>query len=216
MAAVMNVPNVTQLTMESIERAVEGGLEGNLTLVQVVSEMVQELENKREMTEAEYEQFLADVWVGVVLTLMVLSCVCCMCSCLLYHKFQQWKRHVMERRAAAARDPEGRGVDNESLPSYTLVSGLPSYDEALEQLKVIHAMGLNLNGNCSETKCMEAGPQSTASEMDHSPACGRNMSRLSVAEFLQIYKMQSQVHDQQLAIAIPQVAIAIPQESAKV
>lgn len=43
--------------------------------------------------EAEqYEQLLADVWVGVVLTLMVLSCVCCMCSCLLYHKFQQWKR----------------------------------------------------------------------------------------------------------------------------
>lgn len=42
--------------------------------------------------DKEYEQFLADVWVGIVLTLMVLSCVCCMCSCLLYHKFQQWKR----------------------------------------------------------------------------------------------------------------------------
>jgi uncharacterized Fe-S cluster-containing radical SAM superfamily protein len=42
--------------------------------------------------EVEYEKFLADVWVGVVLTLMVLSCVCCVCSCLLYHKFQQWKR----------------------------------------------------------------------------------------------------------------------------
>lgn len=42
--------------------------------------------------EEEYERFLADVWVGIVLTLMVLSCVCCICSCLLYHKFQQWKR----------------------------------------------------------------------------------------------------------------------------
>lgn len=42
-----------------------------------------------------YEQFLADVWIGIVLTLMVLSCVCCMCSCLLYHKFQQWKRNGM-------------------------------------------------------------------------------------------------------------------------
>lgn len=40
---------------------------------------------------ADYEQFLADVWVGIVLTLMVLSCVCFMCSCLIYHKFQQWK-----------------------------------------------------------------------------------------------------------------------------
>lgn len=44
------------------------------------------------VADPDYEQFLADVWVGIVLTLMVLSCVCCMCSCLLYHKFQQWKR----------------------------------------------------------------------------------------------------------------------------
>jgi hypothetical protein len=42
--------------------------------------------------DEEYEKFLADIWVGVVLTLMVLSCVCCICSCLLFHKFQQWKR----------------------------------------------------------------------------------------------------------------------------
>jgi hypothetical protein len=43
--------------------------------------------------QEQYERFLADVWVGVVLTLMVLSCVCCVCSCLLYHRFQQWKRN---------------------------------------------------------------------------------------------------------------------------
>lgn len=42
-------------------------------------------------SDQEYEQFLADVWVGIVLTLMVLSCVCFMCSCLIYHKIQQWK-----------------------------------------------------------------------------------------------------------------------------
>lgn len=42
--------------------------------------------------QEQYERFLADIWVGVVLTLMVLSCVCCVCSCLLYHRFQQWKR----------------------------------------------------------------------------------------------------------------------------
>lgn len=44
-----------------------------------------------DLADPEYEQFLADVWVGIVLTLMVLSCVCFMCSCLIYHKFQQWK-----------------------------------------------------------------------------------------------------------------------------
>lgn len=42
--------------------------------------------------QEQYDRFLADVWVGIVLTLMVLSCVCCVCSCLLYHRFQQWKR----------------------------------------------------------------------------------------------------------------------------
>lgn len=40
----------------------------------------------------QYDQFITDVWVGIVLTLVVVSCVICMCSCLLYHKFQQWKR----------------------------------------------------------------------------------------------------------------------------
>lgn len=43
------------------------------------------------LSDPIYEQFLADVWVGIVLTLMVLSCVCFMCSCLIYHKFQEWK-----------------------------------------------------------------------------------------------------------------------------
>ncbi|KAK9721503.1 Commissureless [Popillia japonica] len=67
-------------------------------------------------------------WVGIVLTLMVLCCVCCMCSCLLYHKFQQWKRSVEERRRE---DLEAANAENESLPSYTIVSGLPSFPAEL-------------------------------------------------------------------------------------
>lgn len=82
--------NVTQTVMETVDGRALGE---NLTLARIVSEVVHELETQRDTSEAEYEQFLTDVWVGVVLTLMVLSCVCCMCSCLLYHKFQQWKRH---------------------------------------------------------------------------------------------------------------------------
>ncbi|XP_067002446.1 protein commissureless 2 homolog [Anabrus simplex] len=74
----------------------------------------------------EYEYFMADLWVGVVLTLLVLSCVCCVGSCLLYHKLQQWKQRVVASGAA---------VDMESLPSYTIVSGLPTYEEALQQLR---------------------------------------------------------------------------------
>jgi uncharacterized Fe-S cluster-containing radical SAM superfamily protein len=53
---------------------------------------VDDVEMWKNKEQEQYERFLADVWVGVVLTLMVLSCVCCVCSCLLYHRFQQWKR----------------------------------------------------------------------------------------------------------------------------
>ncbi|CAH0558302.1 unnamed protein product [Brassicogethes aeneus] len=86
------------------------------------------------VTDPEYEQFLADVWVGIVLTLMVLSCVCFMCSCLIYHKFQQWKARVMEARNTA--NLEAAVIESE-LPSYTIASGLPSYEEAVEQLKKV-------------------------------------------------------------------------------
>uniref|UniRef100_A0AAR5PRH3 Uncharacterized protein n=1 Tax=Dendroctonus ponderosae TaxID=77166 RepID=A0AAR5PRH3_DENPD len=86
----------------------------------------------RPLSDPVYEQFLADVWVGIVLTLMVLSCVCFMCSCLIYHKFQEWKNGVIEARNAANLEA---GVPESDLPSYTIASGLPTYDEALEQLK---------------------------------------------------------------------------------
>lgn len=41
----------------------------------------------------DYDRFVADVWVCVALTLMILSCIGLLCSCMLYHKLQQWKQH---------------------------------------------------------------------------------------------------------------------------
>ena len=77
-------------TMESM---VNPSITPNLTVfVTEVDEVEMVPDGAARGRDEEYEQFLADVWVGVVLTLMVLSCVCCVCSCLLYHKFQQWKR----------------------------------------------------------------------------------------------------------------------------
>ncbi|XP_066262688.1 protein commissureless 2 homolog [Euwallacea similis] len=84
------------------------------------------------LSDPVYEQFLADVWVGIVLTLMVLSCVCFMCSCLIYHKIQEWKH----REISPHGNPEA-GMPEAELPSYTIASGLPTYEEALEQLKRI-------------------------------------------------------------------------------
>jgi hypothetical protein len=51
-----------------------------------------ELDDEGIHLPTDYDRFMADVWVGVVLTLMVFSCLCCMCSCMLYHRFQEWKR----------------------------------------------------------------------------------------------------------------------------
>lgn len=41
--------------------------------------------------EWEYNRFMGDVWVGVVLTLMIVTSIFCMCACFLYHKFRLWK-----------------------------------------------------------------------------------------------------------------------------
>lgn len=41
--------------------------------------------------DADYQRFIGDVWVGIVLTLMIVTSIFCMCSCFLYHKFRQWK-----------------------------------------------------------------------------------------------------------------------------
>ncbi|XP_046736880.1 protein FAM170B-like [Diprion similis] len=202
--------NVTHLAMETVDRrsSAQDVYDENLTLVQVVSEVVQELETQREMSETEYEQFLADVWIGVVLTLMVLSCVCCMCSCLLYHKFQQWKRHVLEQRAAASRDPDCRGGDTESLPSYTLVSGLPSYEEALQQLKQVQALRRGVDHvvvDCEkQVEAQIPSPIGSASLNYANCAQPNQMSRLSVAELLQFYKIQQQQQQQQQPQPQPQ------------
>ncbi|XP_017786464.1 PREDICTED: uncharacterized protein LOC108569428 [Nicrophorus vespilloides] len=127
-------------------------------------------------TDPEYEQFLADVWVGIVLTLMVLSCVCCMCSCLLYHKFQQWKRSVIEARQAAEMEG-GFHPDLDTLPSYTIASGLPSYEEALEQLKKVKEM----------TK-----PRKSNNENNGATSAPRlSVHRLSVTELFQLYRSRS-------------------------
>ncbi|XP_050306926.1 protein commissureless 2 homolog [Anthonomus grandis grandis] len=86
------------------------------------------------LSDPVYEQFLADVWVGIVLTLMVLSCACFMCSCLVYHKLQEWKLRNIEARNASNVES---GQPEADLPSYTIASGLPTYEEALEQLKTV-------------------------------------------------------------------------------
>ncbi|XP_059477768.1 uncharacterized protein LOC132198046 [Neocloeon triangulifer] len=131
---------------------------------------------------SEYDRFMADVWVGVVLTLMVFSCLCCMCSCMLYHRFQEWKRGVLA--AAAAREGGENGpLPEEALPNYTLVSGLPSYDEALQQWRAAR-----VHRKSSVSKMAEAIQVAAAKTPPPAP-----LRRLSVLEFLLNYKGQKTV-----------------------
>lgn len=43
------------------------------------------------LDEAEYSRVVSDIWIGVILTLLIVSVIFFICACFLYHKFQQWK-----------------------------------------------------------------------------------------------------------------------------
>lgn len=74
------------------------------------------------------------------------------------------------------------GDDVESLPSYTIVSGLPTYDEALEQLRQVNELR-------SDTKMVEAQTQDTHNNSTNSDRGQlQAIAKLSVTEFLQLYK----------------------------
>lgn len=70
----------------------------------------------------------------------------------------------------------GGNPETESLPSYTVVSGLPSYEEALEQLKKVK----ELNGGGDPTVKGPSSPGSTNN--------AETVARLSVTDLFQIYK----------------------------
>uniref|UniRef100_A0A1A9WEL2 Uncharacterized protein n=1 Tax=Glossina brevipalpis TaxID=37001 RepID=A0A1A9WEL2_9MUSC len=41
--------------------------------------------------EVEYSRVVSDIWVGVILTLLIVSVIFLICAGFLYHKFQKWK-----------------------------------------------------------------------------------------------------------------------------
>ncbi|KAL1491013.1 hypothetical protein ABEB36_011674 [Hypothenemus hampei] len=129
----LDLAGATQLETISSSRPVNRTLDFlNLSDLAVLQIGAEDSEVTAQQTDPVYEQFLADVWVGIVLTLMVLSCICFMCSCLIYHKFQEWKHRVAEAQNQINLE---NGTLETELPSYTIASGLPTYEEALEQLK---------------------------------------------------------------------------------
>lgn len=74
------------------------------------------------------------------------------------------------------------GGDVESLPSYNVVSGLPTYNEALEQLRQVQELG-------SDTKTAEVQAQHTQNNpTDNDNRQQPPLATLTVTEFMQEYK----------------------------
>lgn len=89
--------------------------------------------------QLEYDKFMNEVWIGIVLTLILTSMVFCVCSCFLYHQFRTWKRNYRNTVAQSRNGHESEITKlhpdiDDPVPEYTLVSGLPSYEAALELL----------------------------------------------------------------------------------
>ncbi|KAM8708543.1 hypothetical protein ACLKA7_015510 [Drosophila subpalustris] len=91
--------------------------------------------------QIEYDKFMNEVWIGIVFTLILISMVFCICSCFLYHQFRTWKRNYHNNGTNSTQctivDIEALKLQPDSedpVPEYTLVSGLPSYEAALELL----------------------------------------------------------------------------------
>ncbi|XP_017467389.1 PREDICTED: uncharacterized protein LOC108359836 [Rhagoletis zephyria] len=106
--------------------------------------------------ETEIPAVVSDIWIGVILTLLIVSVIFFICSCFLYHKFQQWKnsyRTNPEPGEICRHFPPEYEV--ESLPSYTIVSGLPTYDDALEEFR---KAGIILTPHMPVVKIFEKDP----------------------------------------------------------
>lgn len=101
--------------------------------------------------QLEYDKFMNEIWIGIVLTLIIISMVFCICSCFLYHQFRQWKRNY-RHNLQQTQDIESVKLNpdtDDPVPEYTLVSGLPSYEAALELMqKSTGRNNGNNNGSC--------------------------------------------------------------------
>ncbi|KAL1458637.1 hypothetical protein WDU94_008771 [Cyamophila willieti] len=130
--------------------------------------------------ESMEEHLVNEVYIVIALTLMVFSSITCVCLCLLYHKYQQWHQHVLESRPPTSTVVPP--LDTDSLPSYTIVTGLPSYEEALEQLRQLR---LVRNSSFPVMKYAGAAPND---EID-SPGLV-TFTRLSIGDLVKFHKQE--------------------------
>lgn len=89
---------------------------------------------------------------------------------------------VLEARRNSSNAENGQAGDSESLPSYTIVSGLPSYDEAIEQLRQVR----NQSKNDTSAEIKATDKSNSDNWVPQTPPTP--VTRLSVSELFQLYK----------------------------
>jgi hypothetical protein len=89
---------------------------------------------------------------------------------------------VLESRAQATAAGGASGGDVEALPSYTVASGLPTYDEAVEQLR--QEQNVESDNKTGDVQAENTQNNCIGSDSRQQPP----LAKLSVTEFLQHYK----------------------------
>ncbi|XP_054283141.1 protein commissureless 2 homolog [Macrosteles quadrilineatus] len=102
----------------------------NITSVNEESSVVETTSND------EYDRLLADLVVWTI-SMIIVSCTCsvCFCICVSIHESSERQPRVLEVRRSETQAQVESGYNSESLPSYTVVAGLPTYEEAIERLR---------------------------------------------------------------------------------
>lgn len=94
----IRLPRNYTLFVNELKRFTFGGEDVGVTEQGGVDSVNVMPHNRHGMTDAEYERFVSDMWIGIVLTMLMVIIVFALCFWYMYHKFQQWKRSCKFRR----------------------------------------------------------------------------------------------------------------------
>ncbi|BES90274.1 Hypothetical protein NTJ_03083 [Nesidiocoris tenuis] len=75
----------------------------------------------------------SDAWIGPAVLFIILLILACITAGFIYSKFRRWKAEVVSELSENGQPDLGRRPSKEEFPpSYLVVTGLPSYDQAVQ------------------------------------------------------------------------------------
>ena len=80
----INLPRNYTLFIDELKRIALGGSRADNS--PVLSHII-----NHGMTQDEYDRFVNDMWIGIILTLLMLFIVFSLCFWYMFHKFQHWR-----------------------------------------------------------------------------------------------------------------------------